>query len=203
VLNPTQISGWPAVTLIFGLIVTVQGFETSRYLGDVYDARTRIRSMRLAQGLSTLIYVAYIALLAYAFVPGTMTLNETAIIDMMQVVAPILPVLLVAAALSAQFSAAVADTSGSGGLIAEISQNRIPPRLAYTLLVAVGLLLTWTFNIYEIITHASRAFAAYYALQAVIAALFAFGRKETLKGALFLTLAGLGVAIVLFGQPVE
>ena len=203
VLNPTQISGWPAVTLIFGLIVTVQGFETSRYLGDVYDARTRIRSMRLAQGLSTLIYVAYIALLAYAFVPGTMTLNETAIIDMMQVVAPILPVLLVAAALSAQFSAAVADTSGSGGLIAEISKNRIPPRLAYTLLVAVGLLLTWTFNIYEIITHASRAFAAYYALQAVIAALFAFGRKETLKGALFLTLAGLGVAIVLFGQPVE
>ncbi|MEK9751843.1 MAG: hypothetical protein VW338_01335 [Rhodospirillaceae bacterium] len=37
---------WRAMTLGFGLIVTVQGFETSRYLGDEYDATTRNRSMR-------------------------------------------------------------------------------------------------------------------------------------------------------------
>ncbi|WP_439124539.1 hypothetical protein [Marivita sp.] len=202
-LNPAQISGWSAMTLIFGLIVTVQGFETSRYLGDAYNARTRIRSMQLAQGLSALIYLIYIVLLAYAFAPGTMSLDETSIIDMMQIVAPILPVLLVAAALSAQFSAAVADTSGSGGLIAEISNNRVPPRLAYTLLVGAGLFLTWSLNIFEIISYASRAFAAYYALQAVIAALSAFGQKDQMKGGVFSALAVLGLGIALFGQPVE
>ena len=94
--NPAQVSGWSALTLVFGLIVTVQGFETSRYLGDTYDAKTRIRSMKLAQILSAVIYVVYIVLLVYAFVPGTIELDETAIIGMMQIVAPILPVLLVA-----------------------------------------------------------------------------------------------------------
>ena len=90
----------------------------------------------------------YIGLLAFLFPPKTVPLNETAIIDMMGIVAPILPVLLVAAALSAQFSAAVADTNGSGGLIAELSRGRISPRVGYTLLVGIGLLLTWTANVF-------------------------------------------------------
>jgi hypothetical protein len=201
--NPAKVSGWPAVTLIFGLIVTVQGFETSRYLGHNYDAGTRIRSMRLAQIISTVIYMLYILLLAYAFTPGTMKLDETSIIDMMEVVAPILPVLLVAAALSAQFSAAVADTSGSGGLIAEVSKNRIPPRLAYASLVGAGIFLTWTLNIFEIISYASRAFAAYYAIQAGIAATSTWLRRDMRRLAIFAPLALLGAAIAIFGQPVE
>ena len=200
---PATVTGWPALTLVFGLIVTVQGFETSRYLGSTYDAETRIRSMRLAQIISTLIYMVYIVLLAYVFAPGTMTLDETSIIDMMQIVAPILPVLLVAAALSAQFSAAVADTSGSGGLIAEVSGNRIPARIAYVVLVGVGLFLTWTLNIFEIISYASRAFAAYYALQSGIAANSAWLQRDKLRMATFMSLTLLGVAIAIFGQPVE
>lgn len=191
------------MTLVFGLIVTVQGFETSRYLGDTYDAKTRIRSMKLAQIVSAVIYVVYIVLLVYAFVPGTIQLDETAIIGMMQIVAPILPVLLVAAALSAQFSAAVADTSGSGGLIAEISGNRVSPRQAYTLLVAVGVTLTWSFNIFEIISYASRAFAAYYALQAMIAAITAYAERRHGAASAFAALSCLGIGIALFGQPVE
>lgn len=201
--SPAQVSGWSALTLVFGLIVTVQGFETSRYLGETYDANTRIRSMKLAQVLSAVIYVVYIVFLVFAFVPGTIELDETAIIGMMQIVAPILPVLLVAAALSAQFSAAVADTSGAGGLIAEITRNRVSPRLAYTLLVAVGVILTWSFNIFEIISYASRAFAAYYALQAMIAAMTAHTERRRGSAAAFAALACLGLVIALFGQPVE
>ncbi|WP_323780734.1 hypothetical protein [Thalassovita sp.] len=204
VLNPPRLTGWPAVTLAFGLIVTVQGFETTRYLGAVYDARTRIRAMRLAQLLATLIYMVYIGLLAYAFPASHMALNETAIIQLMELVAPILPVLLVAAALSAQFSAAVADTGGSGGLVAELTRGRISTRQAYAGLVAVGLVLTWTANVFEIISYASRAFAAYYALQAAIAAVGA--RQMPGGGRLamrFAALALLGVAIVIFGVPVE
>lgn len=203
IFTPATVSGWPALTLMFGLIVTVQGFETSRYLGASYPADLRVRSMRLAQILSGAIYMAYILLLAFVFSPGTMTLDETSIIDMMQIVAPILPVLLVAAALSAQFSAAVADTSGSGGLITEISRNHVPPRAAYTLLVACGIALTWTSNIFEIISYASRAFAGYYALQATIAATSAALRRDGLRVAVFAPLAVLGLMIALFAQPVE
>ncbi|CAN0589844.1 unnamed protein product, partial [Ectocarpus sp. 12 AP-2014] len=87
VLNPPHATGWGALTLGFGLIVTVQGFETSRYLGERYDAAMRIRSMRLAQLVATVIYMIYICLLAYAFPTGRMELNETAIIQLMEVVA--------------------------------------------------------------------------------------------------------------------
>jgi len=203
VFHPANVTGWSAIALTFGLIVTVQGFETSRYLGHDYDAETRVRAMRLAQIISTLIYMVYILLTAYVFSPQVLELDETSIIDMMTVVAPILPVLLVAAALSAQFSAAVADTSGSGGLIAEISHNRIPPRLAYAILVGAGLCLTWTLNIFEIISYASRAFAAYYAIQAAIAAASAWLRNDLQRLAIFTPLAVLGLSIVVFGQPVE
>ncbi len=201
--DPAKVTGWAALTLMAGLIVTVQGFETSRYLGTTYDAATRIRSMRLAQWLSTAIYIVYISLLTYAFDSGVLTLDETAIIDLMEIVAPILPVLLVAAALSAQFSAAVADTSGSGGLIAEVSKGKVPPKLAYAVLVGVGLLLTWTANVFEIISYASRAFAAYYSIQATIAALSARAGGHKGKSILFAALALLGCAISVFGQPVE
>jgi len=202
-INPASVTGWTAVPLIFGLIVTVQGFETSRYLGATYDPATRINSMRFAQVLSSIIYIVYVALLAYVFVPSTMVLDETSIIDLMKIVAPILPAVLVAAALSAQFSAAVADTSGSGGLIAELSGNRVSPRVAYSLLVAMGLLLTWSLNIFEIISYASRAFALYYSLQSGIAALSARQAGDSRRAALYGPLALLGLAIAVLGKPFE
>ena len=204
VLNRVTVSGWPAVTLAFGLIVTVQGFETSRYLGANYDARTRIRSMQLAQGVAAAIYMIYIGLLAYVFPQGTLNLSETAIIDMMAVVAPILPLMLVAAALSAQFSAAVADTGGAGGLISELTRFRVSPRQGYVVLVLVGVGLTWTTDLFQIISYASRAFAAYYALQSGIAAISAWSQPQARwKSPFFAAFAVLGALIVLFGTAVE
>ncbi len=201
--DPPSLSGWASVTLMAGLIVTVQGFETSRYLGATYDAGMRIRSMKLAQWISTAIYFVYITLLTYAFESDPHSLDETAIIGLMQVVAPILPLLLVVAALSAQFSAAVADTSGSGGLIAEVSKGRISEKLAYGLLVGAGLVLTWTANVFEIISYASRGFAAYYALQACIAAISANQVGANWKALMFAGMSLVGCGIVLFGTSVE
>lgn len=204
VVNPPKLAGWPAVTLAFGLIVTVQGFETSRYLGANYNAATRIRSMKVAQILSTLIYLIYIGLLAFVFPQGSLSLKETAIIDMMAVIAPVLPFLLVAAALSAQFSAAVADTGGAGGLISELTRRRVSARQGYALLAAIGLILTWTTNLYQIISYASRAFALYYAIQSAIAAISAWRQpKNRWKAPLFAALAVLGLMIVIFGTAVE
>lgn len=203
IVKPSQISGWAAVTLAFGLLVTVQGFETSRYLGDEYDAGTRIRSMRLAQWVSAAIYLIYIAFLSFSFPPDMIELNETAIIDLMAIVAPILPMLLIAAALSAQFSAAVADTGGSGGLLVELTRGRISARAGYAMLVAAGLALTWGMSVFEIVSYASRAFAIYYGLQAAIAARAAASQGQMSRGGLFAGLSVLGLVIAIFGAPVE
>ena len=195
VINPVTVSGWGAVTLAFGLIVTVQGFETSRYLGDTYSADMRVRSMRWAQLISAAIYMIYICLLVYLFAAGHVPLSETAVIDMMAIVAPVLPPLLIVAALSAQFSAAVADTGGSGGLVTELTKGRLGTGQSYAVLVAVGLALTWGADVFAIIAYASRAFAAYYAVQAAIAA--QRGRP------IYWTLAVLGAGIAIFGRSVE
>ena len=203
ILSPPSVHGLSALTLAFGLIVTVQGFETSRYLGRAYDAATRMRSMRIAQWLSTVIYMVYVVLLTYSFAADAVPHSETAIIDMMREVAWVLPGLLVAAALSAQFSAAVADTSGSGGLVRELSAGRVPERRAYVVLTLIGVALTWWLNVFEIIALASRAFALYYAIQAAIAAmaLKAQGRIPAMSGAVALAIIGLLIAV--FGQAVE
>ena len=74
--------------------------------------------------------MTYIVMLAYVFERGELGLSETAIAFMMKVVAPILPVLLVAAALAAQFSAAAGYTSGCGGLFSTLTGHRHPPRIA-------------------------------------------------------------------------
>ena len=204
IFDPPTLSGWPALTLAFGLIVTVQGFETARYLGADYDARTRRKAMRIAQALSAAIYMAYIGLISYLFAPDEAQLSETAIIDMMRIVAPILPGLLVAAALAAQFSAAVADTGGAGGLVTELTGGKVKVHMAYAILVTLGVALTWAFDIFAIIAYASRAFAAYYALQAAIAAVAAhLHEKAPLRAAFYAALSAFGFVIAIFGTPAE
>lgn len=202
VFEPSALTGWPALTLAFGLLITVQGFETSRYLGGEYEAGLRIRSMRQAQLLASLIYLVYICLIAFVFRREDLVLSETAIIDLMRVVSPLLPVLLVVAALAAQFSAAIADTGGAGGLIQEASGGRLSDRIAYLVLGGFGLALTWSANVFEIITYASRAFALYYLLQALIACLAAYREGRHLLALGFLGLVLLGAAVVIFGQSV-
>ena len=40
--------------MLGGIVITVQGFETVRYLGDEFDAQTRIWASRVAQLVATL-----------------------------------------------------------------------------------------------------------------------------------------------------
>jgi len=202
IFKPTETTGIAAITLAFGLLITVQGFETSRYLAAEYDAATRIRSMRLAQLTATVIYLIYITFLTYSIAPSEVELTETAIISLMEIVAPVLPLLLIAAALSAQFSAAVADTSGSGGLMAELTHGRLTSRQSYALLVALGLTLTWEASVFEIIGYASRAFAIYYALQCLLATNRA-RQDAPMRATFYAALALLGFLIAIFGTSLE
>lgn len=192
-----------ALRVAFGMIVTVQGFETSRYLRGAYDATTRIRTMRWAQWLASAIYVAYIGLAAMLFDAGSVPASETAIIGMTAVVATVLPALLVLAALSAQFSAAVADTGGCGGLVQELSRGRLRPQQVYVGLALLGVGLTWWANVFEIIGYASRAFALYYALQCTLAALRGWREGARARAMAHALLAVLMAAAAVLGVSPE
>lgn len=152
--------------MLAGMLLVVQGFETSRYLANGYTADVRIKSMFLAQVIASAIYVAFVALLLpllHHLEQGKP--DETSIIFLSAFAASALPLMLVVAAVMSQFSAAVADTVGSGGLIEEQTSGRIGPTFTYMIVAALGITLVWTSNIFEIVAFASRAFAAYYLLQ--------------------------------------
>lgn len=61
-LPPVPVRSLGSVLAILGgIVITVQGFETVRYLGDQYDPRTRIRASRLAQLVAASIYLGFVA----------------------------------------------------------------------------------------------------------------------------------------------
>jgi hypothetical protein len=56
--------------VLLGLLIVVQGFETSRYLGDLFSAEQRITTMRRAQLISSAIYIVFIGLATVLFHDG-------------------------------------------------------------------------------------------------------------------------------------
>ncbi len=190
--------------VILGLLIVVQGFETSRYLGDEHPAEQRIATMRTAQILSAMIYLVFIGLATVLFHSG-LGADVTAIISMTKPVAVVLPILLSVAAIGSQFSAAVADNSGAGGLIEDITHRKLPVRFAYLLILLVTVALTWETNVNAIIAYASRAFALYYFMQCCVAFLVAREMKGRRSGQLagFALLALICLAVFLFGLPSE
>ncbi len=187
--------------LLAGILLIIQGFETSRYLGSEYDAETRIRTMRYAQILSGTIYLLFIGLSLPLLGDFHEQRDETAIIDLSAMVAAVLPAMLIVAAVMSQFSAAVADTAGSGGLLSESSRHRLTPGIGYALVATIAIILVWSASIFEIITIASRAFALYYLLQCVVALLASRGRGHLVQRVGFVAIASLLLLVVLFAIP--
>ena len=74
------------VRVLLGLLIVVQGFETSRYLGGEHPAKQRIATMRAAQLISAVIYIVYIGLCTVLFHDG-LSSDVTAIISMTKPVA--------------------------------------------------------------------------------------------------------------------
>jgi len=157
------------VRVLLGLLIVVQGFETSRYLGEEHPAEVRIATMRLAQLVSTGIYLVFIGLATVLF-HDHLDADVTAIIQLMAPVAAVLPALIALAAVSSQFSAAVADNEAAGGLVEDITHGHLSMRYAYLLVLLATLAITWSTNVNQVIAYASRAFALYYALQCAVAA---------------------------------
>lgn len=159
--------------VVLGLLIVVQGFETSRFLGDEYPRRLRVATMRRAQLVSAAIYIVFFALVTELFGHDLHGGGVAAIIDMMAPVALVLPLMLTLGAVASQFSASVADSIGAAGLIEEVSGRRIALNRAYPLVAATAIAVIWSTDVFGIINLASRAFALFYAVQCVVAVMVA------------------------------
>lgn len=198
------------IRILAGALLVVQGFETSRFLGEKYNPEMRVATMKKAQIISGILYVVSVIL----FLPIVQYLDLqhiqlAKIVDVTGMAAIVLPFMLIGAALLSQFSAAVADTGGGGGLLSENSGNKVSTRVSYLGISVCAILLVWAVDLIEIITLASRAFAFYYFLQTLLALNFCYRdcspdlRMTLWTRILFINLAVILAYIVFFAIPAE
>ena len=203
-LPPMRLS-LASVPMLLGLLITVQGFETSRYLGHAYPPELRIRTMRHAQWIASIIYLAFLGLLTPLLGRASQTEGVAGILDVMALVAPGLGVLVLIAALASQLSAAVADSIGSGGLMNEVSRRRLSVPAAFALANALAVAVVWLTDPLEVVAISSRAFAIYYALQCALAV--AVSQRSdgvsVLRQAGFVAIGLICLVAALVGAPAE
>jgi hypothetical protein len=194
--------GSGSLPVLLGLLIVVQGFETTRFTGDEFDAATRVRAMRRAQLISGIIYVAFFLLLSPLLARLSQGSGVAYLITVSAVVTAILPVSLTVAAAASQFSASIADSLGDSGLIEDITGGKVSPAHAYPLIALVGIAILVTTDVNGVIALASRAFALFYALQCLVA--WESARKRSGEGGkalAFMALALICFGVFLFGAP--
>ena len=194
--------------ILCGILLVVQGFETSRFLGEKYSAEIRVKTMRRAQLISGALYVVSVA----ALMPIVQHLNLeniqiAEIVSATGLAATALPLMLIVAAIMSQFSAAVADTVGAGCLASESSSGKLSTNKGYLVVSLFAIILIWTADLLEIISFASRIFALYYLLQCVVALIASHHYYERKAYRLcctrFATVATILALIVVFAIPAE
>ena len=198
-LPPVPGIGIGEVLLILGgILITVQGFETVRFLGDEFDRETRIRASRFAQLLAASVYVGFAAVATPLMGTATGHGPDSDLIDIVNRLFPPLALPLVIGAVLSQFSAATADTAAAAGNLHEIAPGPTAGSRAYAISGGVAIVLAATVPTFTIVAVASRAFAAYYCLQCVLVVRVCEGRARKLGyGLLALVL----LAITLLAEP--
>ncbi|TWT34587.1 hypothetical protein [Blastopirellula retiformator] len=192
-----QHSWWEIVTIVGGTLIVVQGFETSRYLEDLYDAPTRIASCRLSQVISTVVYLIFIALATPLMHFLGDTVKDNDLILLAGKASMLLPLPVVIAAVLSQFSAAVADTFGGAGNAEEATHGHVDLKHATVLICGGAIILCFTPTL-TILALASRAFAFYYCLQCLVATSVS---KSLPQRAFFVAMAVVLALITLFAEP--
>lgn len=181
-----------------GIVITVQGFETVRYLTAEYDRTTRVWACRLSQLVSSSIYIGFVAVATPLMGLGSGHGTDATLLDITERVVPLLSLPLVITAVLSQFSAATADTAAAHGDLHRLLPGPMRGARPYVASGAAAILLVWTVPTFTIIAVASRAFAAYYTIECVIALRTSKRRTARLGyGLLALALA----AITLLAEP--
>lgn len=200
-------TGFDSLRILLGLIILVQGFETSRYLGHSYDGATRVRTMRHAQWLAFVIYLLFIGLLT-PWLDGRLPPEggDTHIVELLRPVGTLIAPCVIVAALMSQLSAAVADMNGASGLVNTASQGRLSVGIGNIIAAAAATTVVWSGSIFTVIAWASKAFVLYYGIQSVTALTVEWidpaptrWSRIALHGAAIL----IALAVLLLGQSAE
>ncbi|MEO7196979.1 MAG: hypothetical protein ABIZ50_00750, partial [Solirubrobacterales bacterium] len=90
-LPPVPGKGLIDVLLVLGgVVITVQGFETVRYLADEYDRETRIWASRLSQLVAASIYIGFVAVATPVMGIGTAGGADETLLDITGRIVPLL-----------------------------------------------------------------------------------------------------------------
>ena len=192
---------WETIRFLLGLLIIVQGFETTRFMGGLYAPEMRIAAMKRAQILSAGIYIAFFILMLPLFPFFTSSADVAGFIGEIGRVSPWLPFVVAAGAIASQFSAAVADSIGASGLVNDTSKKHVTIKHAYIVIGLVGVLVIWATDVVSIVALASRAFACFYFLQSLVAMLVARARGDMRHQLWFGGLAVVCLLVALFGIP--
>jgi len=185
---------------IIGLFAIVQGFEAARYIGGRFGAGLRITTMRAAQMISTVVFVAFLASVLILFVQVETDFDGTSIFLVSDTVGDLMPWLILLAAVGSQTSAIIGATMSRSDMIVDHAA-RIPRRWTFVILLVPAIVLFLLSDIAQAVALASRVFAVYFVLQASIAWILAHRDRNWGAVGGFTVVALVMGAIAIFGLP--
>ena len=187
---------------MLGLFAMVQGFEASRYIGVRFGAQQRVTTMRIAQLISTVVFVVFVVALMAAFLPPRPDIpaDGRAIFAVSELIGGLLPWLLLFAAIGSQTSAIIGATSSRSDMLVN---NKIPRAITFPMILVPAILLVIFVDLNVAVNLASRVFAAYFTIQASLATLLAARKQNWWAMAGFVAVALMMLTILIFGLPLS
>ena len=199
-LGPSPDLGTEEIRKMIGLFAVVQGFEASRYIGVRFGAERRVSTMRMAQGISTVVFVVFVVALLLAFLPTPegIVKDGTAIFAVSELIDGALPWLLLTAAVGSQTSAIIGATSSRSDMLVN---HKVARKTTFPIILLPAIKIVIFVDVNVAVNLASRVFAAYFTIQAVLAMILAARKKNRGAVAGFVGLALMMLAITIFGLP--
>ena len=199
-LGPSPDLGTEEIRKMIGLFAIVQGFEASRYIGVRFGAERRVSTMRVAQGVSTIVFVLFVVTLLLAFLPPPPGVEEnaSAIFAVSALVGGMLPWLLLLAALGSQTSAIIGATSSRSDMLVN---HKISRTTTFPIILVPAIMLVIFVDVNMAVNLASRVFAAFFTIQASLALILASRKKNWWAVAGFAGVALVMLTIMVFGLP--
>ena len=199
-LGPSPDLGTEEIRKMIGLFAIVQGFEASRYIGVRFGAERRVSTMRVAQVVSTIVFVLFVVTLLLAFLPPPPGVEEdaSAIFAVSALVGDMLPWLLLVAALGSQTSAIIGATSSRSDMLVN---HKIPRTTTFPIILIPAIMLVIFVDVNMAVNLASRVFAAFFTIQASLALILASRKKNWWAVAGFAGVALVMLTIMVFGLP--
>ena len=151
---------------IIGLFAIVQGFEAARYIGARFGKELRITPMRLAQVISSVVFVVFVASVLILYVQVQTDFSGESIFIVADEVGDFMPWLILLAAIGSQTSAIIGATMSRSDMLVDhkVLNRKVPRRWTFVILLLPALALF-------LLSDITQAFEVYTPLGSVVFAL--------------------------------